>query len=53
MGFKNVNFVTQDDLRPKGVVISQSPAAGSSATADDKIKADRSSKNGGFGKPYR
>ena len=30
--------VTQDDLRPKGVVISQSPAAGSSATADDKIK---------------
>ena len=38
MGFKNVNFVTQDDLRPKGVVISQSPAAGSSAIADDKIK---------------
>ena len=38
MGFKNVNFVTQDDLRPKGVVISQSPAAGSSATEDDKIK---------------
>lgn len=38
MGFKNVNFVTQDDLRPKGVVISQSPAAGSSATADNKIK---------------
>ena len=38
MGFKNVNFVTQDDLRPKGVVILQSPAAGSSATADDKIK---------------
>lgn len=38
MGFKNVNFVTQDDLRPRGVVISQSPAAGSSATADDKIK---------------
>ena len=38
MGFKNVNFVTQDDLRPKGVVISQSPSAGSSATADDKIK---------------
>lgn len=38
IGFKNVNFVTQDDLRPKGVVISQSPAAGSSATADDKIK---------------
>lgn len=38
MGFKNVNFVTQDDLRPKDVVISQSPAAGSSATADDKIK---------------
>lgn len=38
MGFKNVNFVTQDDLRPKGVVISQSPVAGSSATADDKIK---------------
>ena len=38
MGFKNVNFVTQDDLRPKGVVISQSPTAGSSATADDKIK---------------
>lgn len=23
------------------------------ASADDKIKADRSSKNGGFGKPYR
>lgn len=23
------------------------------ASADDKVKADRSSKNGGFGKPYR
>lgn len=40
MGFNsnNITFVTQDDLRPKGVVISQSPAAGSTATADDKIK---------------
>lgn len=38
VGFKNINFVTQDDLRPKGVVISQSPAAGSTATPDDSIK---------------
>lgn len=40
MGFNsnNISFVTQDDLRPKGIVISQSPAAGSTATADDKIK---------------
>lgn len=40
MGFNsnNITFVTQDDLRPKGIVISQSPAAGSTATADDKIK---------------
>ena len=40
MGFStnNITFVTQDDLRPKGTVISQSPAAGSTATAEDKIK---------------
>lgn len=40
MGFNsnNISFVTQDDLRPKGIVISQSPTAGSTATADDKIK---------------
>ncbi len=40
MGFNsnNISFVTQDDLRPNGIVISQSPAAGSTATADDKIK---------------
>lgn len=40
MGFNsnNITFVTQDDLRPKGIVISQSPAAGSTATPDDKIK---------------
>ena len=40
MGFStnNITFVTQDDLRPKGTVISQSPAAGSTANAEDKIK---------------
>lgn len=37
-GFKNVTFVTQDDMMPKGTVISQSPSSGATATADDKIK---------------
>ncbi len=34
----NITFVTKDDLTPKGVVLSQSPAAGSTATADTKIR---------------
>lgn len=37
-GFINISFVTQDDAIKKGVVISQSPAAGSQAKANDSIK---------------
>lgn len=37
-GFTNISFVTQDDAIKKGVVISQSPAAGSQAKANDSIK---------------
>lgn len=37
-GFTNITFVTKDDITPKGTVLSQSPAAGSSATADERMK---------------
>lgn len=37
-GFKNVSFVTQASELPKDVVISQSPAAGTSAQETDSIK---------------
>ncbi|MDE5983690.1 MAG: Stk1 family PASTA domain-containing Ser/Thr kinase [Eubacterium sp.] len=37
MGFKNVNFKTIDDEAPKGVVLSQTPVSGATATADDNI----------------
>ncbi len=37
-GFKNISFKTEDSMMQKGIVISQSPAAGSSALADDAIK---------------
>lgn len=36
-GFKNIDFVTKDSESPKGVVLAQSPAAGATATADDRI----------------
>lgn len=37
-GFTNISFVTQDDALKKGVVLSQSPSAGSQAKATDSIK---------------
>lgn len=37
-GFTNITFVTKDDIAPKGTVLSQSPAAGSSATADERLR---------------
>lgn len=37
-GFTNITFVTKDDITPKGTVLSQSPAAGSSATADERMR---------------
>lgn len=37
-GFTNISFVTEDSLVKKGVVISQSPAAGTSAVADTSIR---------------
>ncbi|MGN1123536.1 MAG: Stk1 family PASTA domain-containing Ser/Thr kinase, partial [Eubacterium sp.] len=37
-GFKNISFVTEDSLMPKGTVLSQSPASGATTTADDTIK---------------
>ncbi len=37
-GFTNISFVTQDSPYEKGIVISQSPGAGESATATDSIK---------------
>ncbi|MCM1114751.1 MAG: Stk1 family PASTA domain-containing Ser/Thr kinase [Clostridium sp.] len=43
LGFKNINFVTQDNIAPKGVVLGQSPAAGVSTTPDDTIKITISS----------
>ncbi len=36
-GFKNINFSTKDSELPKGVIISQNPAAGTLITEDDKI----------------
>ncbi len=37
-GFTNISFVKQDDALKKGVVLSQSPSAGSQAKATDSIK---------------
>lgn len=37
-GFTNISFVTQDDALKKGVVLSQSPTAGTQAKATDSIK---------------
>lgn len=37
-GFKNISFVTQDSPIAKGIVISQSPAAGATAKETDSIK---------------
>lgn len=37
-GFKNVSFTTEDSMTPKGIVLSQTPVAGSSAEADSSIK---------------
>lgn len=37
-GFKNISFVTQDSPISKGIVISQSPAAGATAKETDSIK---------------
>ncbi len=42
-GFKNISFVTEDSMAPKGVVLSQSPNAGVSAQAEDSIKITISS----------
>lgn len=37
LGFTNINFETKDSEKPKGVVLSQYPAAGVSAKVDEKI----------------
>ena len=37
-GFTNISFVTQDDALKKGIVLSQSPLAGTQAKATDSIK---------------
>ncbi len=37
-GFKNISFVTKDSEYEKGIVISQTPAYGQEALADDAIK---------------
>lgn len=37
-GFTNISFVTQDDALEKGIVLSQSPSAGSQAKATDSVK---------------
>ncbi len=37
-GFKNINFVTEDSMTPKGTVLSQSPSSGVVAHPDDTIK---------------
>lgn len=37
-GFTNISFVTQDDALAKGIVLSQSPSAGSQAKATDSVK---------------
>ena len=36
-GFTNINFSTRDSELPKGVVLSQSPAAGTTVTEDERI----------------
>lgn len=38
MGFTNINFVTEDSMTAKGIVLSQSPAAGTRMSANDTIK---------------
>lgn len=38
MGFTNVNFVTEDSAAAKGIVLSQSPVAGTRMSANDTIK---------------
>lgn len=38
MGFTNINFVTEDSLTAKGVVLSQSPSSGTLLDANDTIK---------------
>lgn len=43
LGFTNISFVTEDSMMPKDVVLSQSPAAGNKARAEDKIKITISS----------
>lgn len=43
LGFTNISFDTEDSMTPKDVVLSQSPAAGSVAKAEDKIKITISS----------
>ncbi|MCM1285582.1 MAG: Stk1 family PASTA domain-containing Ser/Thr kinase [Acetobacter sp.] len=42
-GFTNISFVTKESPLPKGTALSQSPAAGASALADDTIKVTISS----------
>lgn len=43
LGFTNINFVTEDSMTPKGIVLLQSPSAGSVAGAGDTIKITISS----------
>lgn len=43
LGFTNISFDTEDSMTPKDVVLSQSPAAGSVAKAEDKIRITISS----------
>lgn len=43
MGFTNVNFVTSDSDKPKGIVLSQTPNAGTKITAGDSVKITISS----------
>lgn len=43
LGFTNINFETKDSEKPKGVVLSQYPAAGATATLDERINITISS----------
>ncbi len=43
LGFKNINFITQDNIAPKGVVLSQTPSPGSKALENDTLKITISS----------
>ena len=43
LGFTNINFETKDSEKPKGVVLSQYPAAGANATLDERINITISS----------